>query len=202
MDRRDLLRLTTGVVALGAVGSARAAEGCPTDGTPMQFIPKKPADPKPTENDIAKFPKCPFCGMDRKEFQHTRMLVHYSDDLADGVCSLHCAAISLAVNVDRGPKAIYVADKAASADPLPLIPVDSAHFLVGSDMKGVMTKRSKVAFGSAEAAKAAQAKHGGEVQGFDKALLAAYTDMAEDVKMIRMMREERRRHAQHEQKGH
>ena len=195
MQRRELLKLTSVLVAVGAAGSVRA-EGCAADGTPAQFVPKRPADADPVQNDIARYPKCPYCGMDRKQFQQTRMLVHYSDELPDPTCSLHCAAISLSINVDRGPKAIYVADNAASADPLPLIAVDGATFLVGSDMKGVMTKRSKVAYGSAEAAKTAQAGHGGELVDFDKALLAAYTDMAQDVKMIRMMREERRRQMQ------
>jgi len=121
------------------------------------------------------------------------MVVHYSDDLYDGTCSLHCAAISLSVNLDRDPKAIWVADNAAAGDVKPLIEVDQASFLVGSSIKGVMTKRSKVAFGSADAAKAAQAANGGEIANFDGALLAACTDMAGDVTMIRKMRAERRK---------
>lgn len=192
MKRRDLLKLSVAAAGLAAL-PAKAAESCPGDGTPAQFTPKKPADPKPLENDIDKYPKCPYCGMDRKMFHHSRMLVHYSDDLADGTCSLHCAAISLSLNVDREPKGIYVADVAAAADSKPLIEVGKATFLVGSQLKGVMTKRSKVAFGSAETAKAAQASHGGELADFDQTLLAAYSDMAQDVSMIRKMREERRK---------
>lgn len=192
MKRRDLLKLSIAAAGLAAL-PAKAAESCPGDGTPAQFTPKKAADPKPLENDIDKYPKCPYCGMDRKMFHHSRMLVHYSDDLADGTCSLHCAAISLSLNVDREPKGIYVADVAAAADSKPLIEVGKATFLVGSQLKGVMTKRSKVAFGSAEAAKAAQASHGGELADFDQTLLAAYSDMAQDVSMIRKMREERRK---------
>jgi nitrous oxide reductase accessory protein NosL len=194
MDRREWLVLTSGLVVAGAIGSARA-EGCAGDGTPNQFVPKRPPDPSPLEDELAKYPRCPYCGMDRREYHHARMLVHYSDDLPDPTCSLHCAAISLAINVDRGPKAIYVADNAAAGEPFPLVRVEEATFLVGSELKGVMTKRSKVAYGSAEAAKGAQAKHGGALADFDQALLAAYTDMAADVRMIRMKREERRRHA-------
>ena len=200
MKRRDLLKLSIAAAGLAAL-PAKAAESCPGDGTPAQFTPKKAADPKPLENDIDKYPKCPYCGMDRKMFHHSRMLVHYSDDLADGTCSLHCAAISLSLNVDREPKGIYVADVAAAADSKPLIEVGKATFLVGSQLKGVMTKRSKVAFGSAEAAKAAQASHGGELADFDQTLLAAYSDMAQDVSMIRKMREERRKKMMQMQKG-
>ncbi|MDD3528681.1 MAG: nitrous oxide reductase accessory protein NosL [Gallionellaceae bacterium] len=192
MKRRDLLKLTLASAGLTAL-PARAADACPGDGTPLQFLPKKAPDPKATENDIEKYPKCPYCGMDRRQFHHSRMLVHYSDDLADGTCSLHCAAISLSLNIDREPKAIYVGDNAAAAEVKPLVEVGKASFLIGSQIKGVMTRRSKVAYGNPEAAKAAQAQHGGEIGDFDKALLAAHTDMAQDVAMIRRMREERRR---------
>jgi nitrous oxide reductase accessory protein NosL len=159
----------------------------------MQFVPKGAPDPNPVADDLTKYPKCPYCGMSRKEFHHSRMLVHFADDLADGTCSIHCTAISLAVNVDRGPKAIWVADNAASSDPLPLTDAEPATFLVGSDLKGVMTRRSKVAYSTAEASAAAKAKHGGETTDFSKALLAAYTDMSGDVDMIRKKRDERRR---------
>jgi copper chaperone NosL len=193
MDRREALKLTLLAGAGLAVGTspARAAQ-CEGDGTPMQFIPKK-SDPKPQENDIEKAPKCPYCGMDRKQFHHSRMVVHYSDDLFDGTCSLHCAAISLSVNLDRDPKALWVGDNAAVGDVKPLVEVDKATFVVGGSTKGVMTKRSKVAYGSADAAKASQAATGGELASFDQALLAAHTDMAGDVAMIRKMRAERRK---------
>jgi copper chaperone NosL len=193
MDRREALKLSL-LVGAGLAGTTQAhAAQCEGDGTPAQFIPKKAADPKPQENDIEKSPKCPYCGMDRKQFHHSRMVVHYSDDLYDGVCSLHCAAISLSVNLDRDPKALWVADNAAAGDIKPLVEVDKASFLVGSSLKGVMTKRSKVAYGSADAAKASQATNGGELAAFDQALLAAHTDMANDVTMIRKMRAERRK---------
>ncbi len=192
MKRRDLLKLSLAGVGIAAL-PARAAESCPGDGTPAQFEPKKAPDAKALENDIEKTPKCPYCGMSRKQFHHSRMVVHYSDDLADGVCSLHCAAISLSLNVDREPKGIYVADNAAPGEIKPLVEAGKASFLIGSQLKGVMTKRSKVAYGGEEAAKASQAANGGEIGDFDKALLAAYTDMAQDVAMIRKMREERRK---------
>jgi len=201
MTRRELLALSAMAAGLSAVPAEAQQAACPTDGTPMQFIPKKPADPNPAQDDIAKYAACPYCNMNRRQFHHSRMLIQYSDNLPDGTCSLHCVAISLALNVDRGPKAIYVADFAAPAEPKPLIEVSQASFLVGSSLPGVMTKRSKVAYGSEAAAKAAQAAKGGEVMNFDKALLAAYADMAQDVVMIRKNREERRKKMQMEKKG-
>lgn len=192
MKRRDLLKISLAAAGFAAM-PARASESCPGDGTPAQFIPKKPPDPKPLENDIEKFQKCPYCGMDRKQYHHSRALVHYSDDLADGTCSLHCAAVSLSLNVDREPKGIYVADNAPDTNLKPLIEADKATFLIGSQIKGVMTKRSKVAYGSEESAKSSQAANGGELANFDQALLAVYTDMSQDVAQIRKNREERRR---------
>ena len=209
MKRREFLTATVAGVGVGLLATPAHAQhgghaqpsGCPSDGTPLQFIPKKPADPTPAQNDITKYSACPYCGMDRGQFHHSRMLIHYSDDLPDGTCSLHCAALSLSLNVDRGPKAIYAADVATQGDQKALIEVTQATFLVGSSLPGVMTKRSKVAYGSEAAAKAAQAAHGGELMNFDQALLATHTDMAQDVAMIRKNREERRKKMSMEHKG-
>jgi copper chaperone NosL len=201
MRRRDVLKMALAGTAVFATAAHAQQPSCPTDGTPMQFIPKKPADPQAAVDDIKKYPTCPYCGMNRRQFHHSRMLVHYADDLPDATCSLHCAAISLSINIDRGPKALYVADNGAADDIKPLIEVEKATFLVGSSLKGVMTKRSKVAYGTAAAAKASQATNGGELMDFDKALLAAHTDMAQDAAMIRKMREERRKKMSMEHKG-
>ncbi len=204
MHRRQALKFTllagSGLGAGLLAGRVQAQPACPGEGTPLQFIPKQPADPQASVNDIGKYPKCPYCGMDRRQFHHSRMLVHYSDDLADGVCSLHCAAISLSLNIDRDPQALWVGDNAAPDDIKPLVDVDQAVFLVGSRIPGVMTARSKVAFGSAEAAQAAQARQGGELLRFDQALLAAYADMSADVARIRRMRALRRQKMLEQQK--
>lgn len=198
-DRRQALQLfaATGLT-VGLFGVrpnvAGAAAACEGDGTPLQFIPKTNPDPNPLENELTKYPKCPYCGMDRKQFHHRRHLVQYVDNLVDGTCSLHCAALSLALNIDRTPKVIYAADYGAEGEPKPLVNVDKAAYLIGSDIQGVMTKVSKVAFSSRAKAEAAQKEHGGKgkVGGFDDALRAAYNDMAEDTVMIRKRREERR----------
>jgi copper chaperone NosL len=201
MRRRDIIKLS--IIAAGSLASTtlNAQQSCPTDGTPAQFIPKKSSDPKSHVNDIEKYQKCPYCGMDRKQLHHSRMLIQYSDDLPDGVCSLHCAAISLSLNVDREPKTIWVADNDPAAEIKPVVEVAQATFLVGSRIKAVMSTRSKVAYRSKDAAEAARAVNGGELVDFDKALLAAYADMAQDVLMIRKNREERRKRAMQQKEG-
>lgn len=190
MKRRTFLAAgtTLGVAATMSV-PARAAEG---DGTPMQFMPKKPKDPTPLADELTKYPKCPYCGMDRKEYHFSRHLIHYSDDLVDGTCSLHCAAVSLSVNLDRMPKAIYAADNGSGEAIKPLTNAEAATYVVGGAHRNVMSKKAKTAFASKTAAEAA--KGDGELADFDKALMLTYVGMAEDTKMIRMKREEKRRH--------
>lgn len=194
LDRRQALKtLALGSIAgIAVTHSGVALAACEGDGTPTQFIPKTKPDTEPLKDELAKYPKCPYCGMDRKQFHHSRHLVHYADDLADGTCSLHCAAISLALNLDRGPKAIYAADFGASADPKPLVNVDQATYLIGSKLPGVMTAKSKKAFASKEAAAAAQKEHGGELGDFSVALAAAHASMVDDTLMIRKKRAEKR----------
>lgn len=201
MKRRDLLKISALSGLAVASSQASANTSCATDGTPNQFIPKKAADAKPLDNEFEKYPKCPYCGMDRKEHHRARMLVQYSDDLADGVCSIHCLSLSLGVNIDREPKTIWGPDYGSAVEPRPLVPVDQLTYLIGADLKHAMTKRSKHSFASADVAKEFQAKHGGTLAKFDEALRESYLDMASDVSMIRKMREERRKRAAEMKKG-
>lgn len=197
-ERRQILRIlaATGATAgVAALSSPAVAATCEHDGTPLQFVPKTMPDSKPLDNELTKYPKCPYCGMDRRQYQHSRHLVHYQDDRVDATCSLHCTALSLALNLDRGPKAVYAADFGAKADPKPLINVDEATYLVGSKLPGVMTKQSKVAFASKTAAEGVKAEQGGELRDFDGALQAAYQSMASDTIMIRKKRVEKKPHA-------
>ncbi len=170
-----------------------SGEQCPNDGTPLQFLPKTAPDPKPLEDELKKYPRCPYCGMSRKKFNHSRHLVQYDDNLVDGTCSIHCLAISLSLNIDRGPKAIYAADFGSSEPIKPMVEVDKATYLIGSRLKGTMTMTSKVAFASADTAKAAQKENGGKLGDFDSALTAAYADMATSTVMIRKRRAEKRK---------
>ncbi len=192
------LTLTQGAVAgVGAMVPGKgwveaAGEKCHGDGTPLQFIPKTAPDADPLTDELKKYPACPYCGMNRAQWAHSRHLVQYDDDLVDGTCSIHCLAISLSLNLDRGPKAIYAADFGAEGEIKPLVPVDSASYLIGSKLPGTMTMNSKMAFASADAAKAAQAEQGGELGDFDAALTASYLGMAKDTMGIRKRRAERR----------
>ncbi len=182
-----------GVMVPGKGWVETTGQSCEGDGSPLQFIPKTAPDTAPLSDELKKYPACPYCGMNRTQWQHSRHLVQYDDDLVDGTCSIHCLAISLSLNLDRGPKAIYAADFASNSEIKPLVPVDKATYLLGSKLRGTMTRRSKMAFASTDAATAAQASHGGELNDFDGALGAAYADMAKDTIGIRKRRAERRK---------
>ncbi len=191
MNRRHFLMAGTAVAT--ATAMIRPAAAAPGDGTPMQFMPKTAKDPNPLDGELDKYPKCPYCGMDRRQYHFSRHLIHYSDDLVDGTCSIHCAAISLALNLDRMPKAIYAPDNGSGDALKPLTNAETAFYVIGGDHKPVMSKTAKTSFASKVAAEAA--KGSGEVVDFDRALTLSYMGMADDTRMIRMRREEKRRKA-------
>ena len=134
MKRRELLNRSLavtgagGFLSIGAMGQAEAP---------------KPSDPEPQVNDIAKYPKCNYCGMDRKRFHHSRMLLAYLDGTAEGVCSIRCAATSLTLNVGRGTKGIWVGDNASTDEIKPLTDENIAN-LAESDYFGFMRQNEKL----------------------------------------------------------
>lgn len=201
MNRRDLLKVSTLAGLAGLTAGQARAESCATDGTPNQFIPKKAADAAPLVDEFTKYPKCPYCGMDRREHHRARMLVQYSDDLVDGVCSIHCLAISFSLNIDRQPKNIWGPDYGSQVEPRTLLPVDQLTYLIGADLKHAMTRKSKHSFAAIDIAREFQGKHGGTLGKFDDALRESYLGMSEDVTQIRKNREERRQRAMQKQQG-
>ncbi|HET98148.1 MAG TPA: twin-arginine translocation pathway signal protein [Desulfurivibrio alkaliphilus] len=176
--------------------------GGSTDGTPLQFIPKTKPDPEPLINELEKYPSCPYCGMDRRRWHHSRHLIHYEDQLVDATCSLGCAALSRALNIDRGPMAIYAADFGAEAEIKPLTEVEEAVYLIGSDLPGTMSRVSKMAFASQDRAEEVRRRRGGELGDIEAALRRAYLDRAEDTIMIRWRRAERRRMSEQQHQHH
>ena len=196
MHRRDfLLTASAGAIATAAGGLPLKAEGkmmMPwewTDKNGLTLFLKK--DENPLENEFEKYPRCPYCGMVRKKFSYSRHLIVYADDTVDATCSIHCAGISLALNMDRGPKTIYAGDAGADGDIKPLIDTANATYVIDPNKPGTMTARSKFAYADKAKAEAAAA-NGGTMANFDDALRAAYGDMAEDTLRIRKNRAEKR----------
>ena len=133
------------------------------------------------QEDIHKHPSCPLCGMDRAKFSQSRMLIEYEDGTSFGACSLHCAAVELATNIDKTPKMIWVGDYYSKQ----LIDAEKAVWIIGGSKSGVMTKRAKWAFEKKADADRFVAENGGAFISFDQAIKSAYEDMYQDTKMIR-----------------
>jgi hypothetical protein len=119
--------------------------------------------------------------MDRNMFAHSRMLVTYEDGSSTGTCSLHCAAVDLALKIDKTPKSIEVGDFKTKK----LVDAEKAFWVIGGSKPGVMTKRAKWAFENKADAEAFIKDNGGKQASFDEAIKAAYEDMYADTKMIR-----------------
>ena len=147
-------------------------------------------DKNPLENEFEKYPRCPYCGMARKMWSQTRHLIQYEDDSTEGTCSIHCASLSLALNMDRGPKKIWVGDAGAEGEVKPLIEADKAFYAIQPGQMGTMTGNRKWAYADEAKAKAT----GGTVVDFDGALQAAYVDMGKNTIGIRKRRAEKRAH--------
>jgi len=140
--------------------------------------------PAQSADDIAKHPSCKYCGMDRNQFAHSRMLIEYDDGTSVGLCSIHCAAVDLSLNIDKTPQSIRVGDYKTKK----LIEAEAATWVLGGNKPGVMSKRAKWAFEGKEDAQGYVKENGGELVVLDDAMKASYEDMYSDTKMIREKR--------------
>lgn len=121
------------------------------------------------QDDIERHRSCAHCGMDRKTYDFSRMVVLPRDGEPVGVCSLHCAVKEIDGNPGRAVKSILVADF-GSRKP---IDAETAVWVMGGDRPGVMTDRPKWAFATRGDADAFIASHGGNVVSWAQALDAA-----------------------------
>ena len=124
---------------------------------------------------------CQYCGMDLLQFAHSRMYITYNDGATLGVCSLHCAAVDLALNLDRTPVSVRVGDYATKQ----LIDAEKATWLIDGSKPGVMTTHAKWAFGTLESAEKHLHENSGRLVSFADAIKAAYEDMHQDNQMLR-----------------
>lgn len=138
--------------------------------------------------DIEKHPSCTYCGMDRAKYSHSRVMIEYDDGTSFGACSLHCAAVDLANNIDKTPKTIGVGDYNSKK----LIDAERAFWVLGGKKPGVMTANAKSAFEEKGAAEKFIKETGGALVTFDEAIKAAYVDMYQDTKLIRERRKMKR----------
>lgn len=122
---------------------------------------------------------CPLCGMNLKMYHQTSNRLTYSDGKKDQTCSIFCAAQfyeKRPTEIDRWEVVDYETKGWVDAR--------KAHWLIGSDIPGVMTAIGKIAFLSREDVQRYQKKHGGTIGNFDDALNRTLSDMGSDRKMI------------------
>jgi nitrous oxide reductase accessory protein NosL len=122
---------------------------------------------------------CPLCGMNLKMYHQTSNRLTFSDETKVQICSIFCAARFY----EKRPTEIErweVVDYATKM----FMDAKKAHWLIGSDIPGVMTAVSKLAFLTMDDAKKYQQKHGGTIGTFDDAMNRTLSDMGSDRKMI------------------
>lgn len=149
------------------------------------------------QEDVIKHPECPYCGMDRQKFAHSRMLINYDDNVELGYCSLRCAAVDMSIHLDRQPVRIQVGDYNTKS----LIDAENAFWVIGGKKMGVMSKRAKWAFAKKSDAQAFIAANGGELADFETAVKASYADLYDDNRMIREKRKTMRMKMQEKSKS-
>ncbi|MCK9492506.1 MAG: nitrous oxide reductase accessory protein NosL [Sulfurimonas sp.] len=106
---------------------------------------------------------CVRCGMNLIRYYKTS---HAAEDEKRHYqyCSIHCLEDHLGEGVTlKNPKVVDV-------DSLKFIPVSDAYYVVGSNIRGTMTRVSKYAFLNRSMAKEFQDKYGGEIMSFKGAL--------------------------------
>ncbi len=170
MDRRTLLK-GSGVFVLSGLSNLALATETST---------AKP-DEAPWKNELEKYPRCVICNMDRRQFHYARHLLHYGDGHAEGTCSNNCAAECMLRERRRGFNAIYAPDYGVAGEPKPMIEVSTAIYLIGSDLRGVMSPVSKYAFSDKAKAEAVVAVAGGRLGSFAEAIAASLEDYSRNL---------------------
>jgi nitrous oxide reductase accessory protein NosL len=185
MKRRDLLVTSLLAPAMGFINSTALAQ---TTAVPSCRLSDLSVDANPLDHELSAYPICSFCGMSRTKWSHTRHLVQYDDGRTEGTCSLRCLALSLALTIDSGPKAIWVGDAGVKDTIKPLIDAETATYTLHPSRPGTMTARRKWAYANPAIAEAS----GGQLVTFSEALQAAFEDLGRDTDKIRKRRAEKK----------
>ncbi len=120
---------------------------------------------------------CPKCGMTLPMFYRTNHAAKVNGKM-EQFCSMHC----LVEEIKSGKKVtdIQVVDNST----FKFIPAQKAWYVVGSSKPATMSKVSKYAFGTKEAAEAFAKKFGGKVMPFDAVLKMAEAAYDKEAAMI------------------
>ena len=116
-------------------------------------------------------PYCSNCGMDLATFYRTNHAAKEQGEIKQ-FCSMHCL-------VERMQTDAKLSDiKVVDAKSLRWIDAKRAYYVVGSSVRGTMSRISKYAFGNISDAKEFQSIKGGRILSFKEALEVAKQDFA------------------------
>jgi nitrous oxide reductase accessory protein NosL len=132
----------------------------------------------------AKSSSCFYCGMYQSKFEHSWVIITHEDGSTASVCSIHCAAIDMALHTDKAIRKITVGDYNTKKQ----IDADTSYWVIGGDIMGVMTTRAKWAFETKDGADNFIKNHGGRIANFREVIKVAFEDMYQDTLMIRKKR--------------
>jgi nitrous oxide reductase accessory protein NosL len=120
---------------------------------------------------------CPKCGMTLPMFYRTNHAATV-DGKVEQFCSMHC----LVEEMNSGKKVSDI--KVVDNSTLKFIPAQKAWYVVGSSKPATMSKVSKYAFGSKEAAEKFASENGGKVMNFADTLALAKKAYEKEAAMI------------------
>ena len=109
---------------------------------------------------------CVTCGMSLKMFYKTSHIATFADGTKRQYCSIACLSSDMS-------KENIIAIDVVDAQTQKVINAKTAHYVINSDVRGTMAKRSKLAFASQKDASSFIAEHGGKLINFEQALKAA-----------------------------
>ena len=117
-------------------------------------------------NQRAHKNSCVNCGMSLKMFYKTSHIATFADGSKKQYCSIAC----LSSDMKKGD---VVSVEVVDAKTEKIIDAKKAFYVIDSDVRGTMAKRSKLAFASKQDAEMFIKEHGGKIIDFQQALKAA-----------------------------
>ncbi len=130
-----------------------------------------------TRDDIQLYKNCKICGMDRKAFDYSRVLIEYDDGTTVGLCGMRCAVLDLALNIGKVPKSVMVGDFTTHQ----LIDAEKAYWVIGGKKEGTMSSRGKWAFATKKGASVFITANGGRHATYQKVLKVSFEDLYTDL---------------------
>lgn len=129
---------------------------------------------------------CPVCGMSLKMYYKTSHTAQEKNSNPKQYCSMRCLVVDMQEHKIESDD-IRVVDASTQK----LISAKRAFYVVGSDVRGTMSKISKLAFESAESAEDFSIENGGEVVDFSRALKMAQESLESDMEMTARKKEKK-----------